>query len=95
MTIATVLGELLSNELLDIPSLAALAKDYPAAVPQRAGWLLEHVAGEVGAAVDLAPLELAAQARLKPTPLAASGRPAGQFNEKWNILVNTDVESDL
>ncbi len=53
--VATVLGELLSNELLDIPRLAALAKDYPAAVPQRAGWLLEHVAVEVEAEVDLAP----------------------------------------
>ena len=93
--IATVLGELLSNELLDIPRLAALAKDYPAAVPQRAGWLLEHVAGEVGAEVDLTPLEHVARARLTPTPLAAAGRPAGPFNERWNILVNTDVESDL
>lgn len=93
--IATVLGEMLSNELLDIPSLAELAKDYPAAVPQRAGWLLEHVAREIEAEVDLAQLEEVARARLKPTPLAASGRQAGSFNERWNILVNTDVESDL
>ncbi len=28
-------------------------------------------------------------------PLAAAGRRAGPFNERWNILVNTDVESDL
>ena len=93
--IATILGELLSNELLDIPSLAALAKDYPASVPQRAGWLLERVAGELGAEVDLAPLEHVAHARLKPTPLAAAGRHAGPLNERWNIVVNTDVEPDL
>ena len=75
--------------------LAALAKDYPTAVPQRTGWLLERVAEEIGAGVDLAPLEEVARARLKPTPLAASGRQAGPFNERWNILVNADVESDL
>ncbi len=43
----------------------------------------------------LAPLAEVAHARLKPTPLAAAGRQAGPFNERWNILVNTDVESDL
>ena len=93
--VATVLGELLGDGLLDISRLASLAKDYPAAVPQRSGWLLERVADEIGAEIDLAPLEAVAHARLKPTPLAATGRHAGVFNERWNILVNTDVESDL
>jgi len=93
--VATVLGELLGDGLLDMQRLALLAKDYPAAVPQRTGWLLERVAEEIGAEVDLAPLEAVALARLKPTPLAAAGRHAGPFNERWNILVNVDVESDL
>jgi len=93
--VATVLGGLLGDGLLDIPRLADLAKDYPAAVSQRAGWLVERVAGEIGAEVDLAPLDEVAHARLKPTPLAASGRQAGPFNERWNIVVNTDVEPDL
>ncbi len=44
---------------------------------------------------DLAPLEEVAHARLKPTPLAAAGRQAGPFNDRWNILVNADIESDL
>ena len=93
--VATVLGELLGDGLLDMSRLASLAKDYPTAVQQRSGWLLERVADEVGAEIDLAPLEEVARARLKPTPLAAAGRHAGPFNERWNILVNTDVESDL
>ena len=93
--IATVLGELLGDGLLHIPRLAELATAYPAAVSQRAGWLLEQVAGEVAVAVDLGPLEELARTRLKPTPLAASGRRAGPFNERWKILVNVDVEPDL
>ena len=93
--VATVLGELLGDGLLDISRLASLSTDYPAAVQQRSGWLLERVAEEVGAEIDLAPLEQVARARLKRTPLAAAGRHAGPFNERWNILVNTDVESDL
>jgi predicted transcriptional regulator of viral defense system len=93
--IATVLGGLLGDGLLDVQRLAALAKDYPAAVSQRAGWLLELVAGELGAEVDLSPLAEVAHARLKPTPLAASGPHAGPINERWNIVVNTDVEPDL
>ena len=93
--VATVLGELMGDGLLDMSRLAALAKNYPAAVSQRSGWLLERVAEEVGAEIDLAPLEAVARARLKPTPLAADGRNTGPFNERWNILVNTDVESDL
>jgi predicted transcriptional regulator of viral defense system len=93
--IATVLGGLLGDGLLDIPRLAELAKHYPAAVSQRAGWLLERVAGEIGVEVDLAPLDEVAHARLKPTPLAASGRHGGPFNERWSILVNTDIEPDL
>lgn len=93
--IATIIGEFLGDGLLDIQRLASLAMDYPAAVPQRTGWMLEQVAEQVGAEVDLAPLAEVAHARLKPTPLAAAGRQAGPFNERWNILVNTDVESDL
>jgi len=93
--IATVLGGLLGDGLLDVPRLAELAKDYPAAVSQRAGWLLEQVAGEIGTELDLARLAEVAHARSKPTPLAASGPQAGPFNERWNVLVNTDVEPDL
>lgn len=93
--IATVIGEFLGDGLLDISRLASLAQDYPAAVPQRTGWMLERVAEEIGIKIDLVPLANVARARLKPTPLAAAGRHAGPFNDRWNILVNTDVESDL
>jgi predicted transcriptional regulator of viral defense system len=93
--IATVLGGLLGDGLLSVPRLAQLATDYPAAVAQRTGWLLERVASEVGVEVDLAPLDAIARARLKPTPLAAAGTRTGPFNERWNIVVNTDVEPDL
>ena len=92
---ATILGELLRDELLDIQRLASLAKNYPTAVPQRTGWLLERVAEETRAEVDLSPLEAESHARLKPRPLAAVGRQAEPSKEPWNIPVNTDVESDL
>ena len=93
--VATVLGGLLGDGLLDLARLAELAKDYPTAVSQRAGWLLERVAADIEAEVDLAPLDAIAHARLKPTRLAASGPHTGPFSERWNIVVNADVEPDL
>ena len=72
--IATVLGELLGDGLLDIPRLASLAKDYPAAVPQRTGWLLERVAEEVGAEVDLSLSDLVAALAARLIRDIAAGR---------------------
>jgi predicted transcriptional regulator of viral defense system len=93
--IATVMGELLEEGLLDVQRLAELAKEYPTAVSQRAGWLLERVAAEIGVEVDLDPLAAVSHARRKPTPLAASGRRAGPLDDRWNVIVNADVEPDL
>lgn len=93
--VATVLGQMLEDSLLDIGQVADAARDYPVSVAQRAGLLLEMVAAEVGVRIDLAPLEAIAESRTTPTPLLPSGRRAGPRDDRWNVLVNTPIESDL
>lgn len=93
--IATILGEMLQESALDISSLADLAAGYPAAVAQRAGWLLEFVAREVSQDVDAEALRKVAVSRSTPTPLASHGPRRGPVDERWNVIVNSPVEPDL
>lgn len=93
--VATVLADMLEESLLDIDTLSEVACHYPAAVAQRAGWLLEHAATVGDIEVDLRPLERTARLRDTPTPLLASGGRAGSVNHRWHVIVNTEVEPDL
>ena len=93
--VATVVGELVDDGRLDVDALALEAATYPVAVVQRSGWLIEHVAALLGTLLDLEALARVARARREPTPLSASGRRAGTLDERWNILVNVEVEPDL
>lgn len=51
--VATVVGDLIREGLLDGQAIATAAVTYPTAVIQRVGHLLEWVAGEIGESVDL------------------------------------------
>ena len=93
--VATVAAELVGDGRLDIQALTAAAGTYPLAVVQRAGWLVDHVAGLLGIGVDTGSLVLLAAERTEPTALAAGGRRSGALDERWNVLVNTAVEPDL
>jgi predicted transcriptional regulator of viral defense system len=93
--VATVLGEVLQDSLLDGDTLARVAGIYPAAVRQRTGWLLAEVAPLVGASLDLAPLATTAAERTAPTPLDFSARRSGAVDRRWNVLVNARIEPDL
>lgn len=93
--VATILGEMLGEQVLDGEELAAVAPSYPAAVIQRAGWLLEFAAEQVGADIQLDALHSAAARRSTPTALASHGARKGPVDERWNVIVNTSVESDL
>lgn len=93
--VVTVLGEMLAESILDVALVADAAIAYPASVVQRAGWLLEQAAADLGMPVDLGPLEARARRRSTPTPLASSGERRGPLDRRWNVLVNTPVESDL
>lgn len=93
--VATILGEMLGEQVLDFEQLSALARTYPAAVIQRAGWLLEFVAQQVGAEIQLDALQKVAARRSTPTALASHGARKGTVDERWNVIVNTNVEPDL
>ncbi|MBO0683407.1 MAG: hypothetical protein J2P45_09650 [Candidatus Dormibacteraeota bacterium] len=93
--VATVIAELLESDQIDGPALATATATYPTAVAQRAGWLIEHVAGLIGRGIDLRPLVEVAGRRTEPTPLAPGRRRAGSFDPHWGVLVNTAVDPDL
>lgn len=93
--IATVIAELLDTDRLSNTALAEIAGLYRVAVRQRVGWLIDSVIPHVGSEFDLSALANTVGDRTEPTPLDASGRRAGHLDDRWNILVNTDVEPDL
>ena len=93
--VATILGEMVQDDAIDLTKLADLASRYPRAAAQRTGWLLEHVAPLVGASPDIAALRTVASARSTPAPLASHGPQRGPVDERWNVIVNTPVEPDL
>lgn len=93
--VATILGEMLHDDALDIKALARLATDYPIAVAQRTGWLLELVSHDLDRDVDLEPLRKIAATRSTPTPLASHASSRGPVDERWNVIVNDTIEPDL
>lgn len=92
--VATILTELLEEQRVEISTLASVSRAYPVAVRQRAGWLLAHLAEKHDVTVDLAPLA-AVSDRKEPTALDPSGRRSGKFDERWNVIVNAEVEPDV
>ncbi|MEO6629541.1 MAG: hypothetical protein ABIP03_13365 [Aquihabitans sp.] len=79
---------------VDLKALAVVAEQYPAAVVQRTGFLLEYVAEFVDVDVDLGDLHAVALQRGSRTRLRPSG-PTGPLDERWNVIVNTPIEPDL
>ena len=92
--VATVIGELLGEQLLDLDALAHVAAAYPVSVRQRVGWLLEHVATLLDITVDLSALadSVIGAERVLLDPSADRLGPA---TEPWNVVMNTDIEPDL
>ena len=67
--IATVIGEILEDDKLDIDQLVSVAEQYPLSVVQRTGWMIEHAAAEISKDVDLGPLANVANRRAERTLL--------------------------
>jgi predicted transcriptional regulator of viral defense system len=93
--VATVAAELLGDGRLDSQALAAATVSYPTATAQRAGWLLDHLAGLLEVGIDTDALAEVARERSEPSLLAPGGRRAGALDRRWNIVVNAEVEPDL
>ena len=93
--VATILGEMVQDAVLDPGALADVAGSYPTSVVQRTGWLLASVARVVHRTIDLAPLRQVAACRATATPLHAHRPHRGPVDESWNVIVNGPVEPDL
>lgn len=92
--VATVIGELLENDTVDVSALERVSEDYPLAVRQRTGWMLEHLARLLDRAIDLSSLEVSVAVAERTPLLPAAGR-SGPADPRWNVVVNIDVEPDL
>ena len=92
--VATVIGDLLVEDQLDPAALADAARTYPTTSVQRAGYLIESMAIEVG--VDI---ELSEFARLVApsnyTQLSPSSPPTSSRAKRWRVQINTTIEHDL
>lgn len=93
--VATIVGGMLEEGLLAPGDVADVARGYPSAVAQRAGWLLDLMGEETGTSLDLGDLHAVAHRRTTPTLLLAGGPQAGPLDDRWNVVVNGQVESDL
>jgi predicted transcriptional regulator of viral defense system len=92
--IATVISDLLEDDKILIGSLAKAAVDYPVAVVQRTGGMIEHAANDTGKSIDLDPLLEIAKRRAERTLLSPSGPRRGNTDRRWHVVVNAAVESD-
>ena len=91
--VATIIGDFLIDRSLDSAELASAGAGYPAAVAQRTGYLIDFMAGEVGAELATAPLrELVAGSRYR---LLSPGGGGGHHDPRWHVVVNTRIEHDL
>ncbi len=91
--VATVIGDLLYDEVLDLSVLSDVAKLYPIAVVQRTGFLLDYMATEVDQQINTNQLhEVVTGARYRDL---APGSGPGERDPRWHVIVNTEIEHDL
>jgi len=91
--VATVVGELLADELLEAARLASVAALYPGVVAQRVGYLIDLMAREVGAEADTDSLHNNLK-DVRYRELSPNGGD-GDHDERWHVIVNSDIEHDL
>lgn len=98
--VATIIGELVQDELLDAARLIDIAPRYPLAVVRRLGWLLDRDAefADTAALADVLQEFVkshSVEGRRAIDLLAAGGPRRGRSNRRWGLVENADVEPDL
>lgn len=90
--ITTILQEL--SEKMKPPALTKIAGQYPnTAAIQRLGYILEHVAGAeklsdaLGKALE--------KRTIFPVPLSPQKEKKGEADDRWKVIKNMEIESDL
>lgn len=92
--VSTVIGDLLDNEMVDEQALVDLAAAYPMRVVQRVGYLIEYMADEIGSPVEFDRLAELVRAN-GWTPLDSHRNADGERDQRWRVVVNTEIEHDL
>lgn len=85
--VATIIGDMLIEDALDVGRLAEAAAGYPASIVQRSGWLIDYMAGQVDVEADTEPLVPLASVRATPTPLDPDHGRSGVLDRRWNVIV--------
>jgi predicted transcriptional regulator of viral defense system len=94
--VATVIGDLISDDLLDVDKLVSEARGYPMSVVQRAGYLIDFMASELELTTDTKALhDHVAGSRPTAVPLRPGQPASGLRDDRWRVDVNTDVDHDL
>lgn len=90
--ITTILEEL--TESFNLQKMSDVVKnDFPLSTFQRAGYIAENILeNKKLAAIFETRL---AKLKLKTVLLKSSGQQIGDRNDKWKIVINTQIESDL
>lgn len=92
--VATIIGDVLLEDDLDVERLAEVAVDYPVSIAQRTGWLVDYMAAYSGVEVDTSPLQPVASRRATPTPLDPELGRAGTLDGRWNVIVAEYPEAE-
>lgn len=86
--VATVIAEMVEENLFDLESLGAASQGYPASAVRRVGWILDHLCGvDVRGHLDATEKE--------PTMLDPHSGRAGHVDPVWRVIVNAQVNPDL
>ena len=95
--VATVIGDLLISRLLDLDAVPAAASGFPTAAVQRAGYLLQLMAAEtdIEDSVTAVLKELSQMVSSEWAPLAPGSDCVGERDNRWRVVLNTEVEHDL
>lgn len=94
--VATVIAEMLRDEVVESSSLASPARTYALSVVRRTGWLIEQMSQALGLVVpELDQLHDLSRAHPEPSILFSGEPRAGLLDHRWHIILNGEIEADL
>ena len=91
---ATIIAQFLDDALIKPGRVASQAKQYPLAVAERTGYLLDTMGQAIDRTIDLDPL-LALVAGGATVSLDPHQPGGGVRTDRWRVVANTEVEPEL
>ena len=89
---ATIIGGLLNDDMLNPAEMVSVGAKYPKAVVQKAGYLIDLMAREMGVEFDTQMLyELVKESRYRSL---WPGDSPGLHDPRWHIVANAEIEHD-